>query len=92
MAILKKRGSLAWLQIGKRTSPEPFINDQPASKNKSYDELWKLLLIGDATVGKTNILRRYSNCEPHLRVFRFVDHTWESTYISTRGKWRQNVG
>lgn len=43
---------------------------------KTYDLLFKLLLIGDSGVGKTCIL------------FRFSDDAFTSTFISTIGKWR----
>lgn len=42
---------------------------------KTYDLLFKLLLIGDSGVGKTCIL------------FRFSDDAFTSTFISTIGKW-----
>lgn len=41
---------------------------------KSYDLLFKLLLIGDSGVGKTCIL------------FRFSDDAFNNTFISTIGK------
>ena len=41
---------------------------------KSYDYLFKVLLIGDSGVGKTEIL------------FRFSDKAFDSTFISTIGK------
>lgn len=41
---------------------------------KTYDLLFKLLLIGDSGVGKTCIL------------FRFSDDAFTSTFISTIGK------
>lgn len=41
---------------------------------KSYDYLFKLLLIGDSGVGKTCIL------------FRFSDDAFNTTFISTIGK------
>ena len=43
---------------------------------KSYDYLFKLLLIGDSGVGKTCIL------------FRFSDDAFNSTFISTIGEFR----
>ena len=44
---------------------------------KSYDYLFKLLLIGDSGVGKTCIL------------FRFSDDAFNTTFISTIGKRKQ---
>ena len=44
---------------------------------KSYDYLFKLLLIGDSGVGKTCIL------------FRFSDDAFNTTFISTIGKQRK---
>jgi len=44
---------------------------------KSYDYLFKLLLIGDSGVGKTCIL------------FRFSDDAFNTTFISTIGKKRR---
>ena len=41
---------------------------------KSYDYLFKVLLIGHVGVGKTEIL------------FRFSDKAFDSTFISTIGK------
>lgn len=43
---------------------------------KSYDYLFKLLLIGDSGVGKTCVL------------FRFSDDSYNATFISTIGTWR----
>lgn len=42
---------------------------------KTYDLLFKLLLIGDSGVGKTCVL------------FRFSDDAFNTTFISTIGKW-----
>lgn len=42
---------------------------------KTYDYLFKLLLIGDSGVGKTCIL------------FRFSEDAFNTTFISTIGKW-----
>jgi Ras-related protein Rab-10 len=44
-----------------------------STKNKNYDHLFKLLLIGDSGVGKTCIL------------FRFSDDAFNTTFISTIG-------
>lgn len=44
---------------------------------KSYDYLFKLLLIGDSGVGKTCIL------------FRFSDDAFNTTFISTIGKQKE---
>jgi GTPase SAR1 family protein len=45
---------------------------------KSFDVLFKLLLIGDSGVGKTCVL------------FRFSDDAFNTTFISTIGKWLSN--
>lgn len=42
---------------------------------QNYDELFKILIIGDSGVGKTSILRTYT--EPHS--------IWDSSYVSTIG-------
>lgn len=42
---------------------------------KTYDYLFKLLLIGDSGVGKTCVL------------FRFSEDAFNSTFISTIGSW-----
>ena len=42
---------------------------------KTYDFLFKLLLIGDSGVGKTCVL------------FRFSEDAFNSTFISTIGRW-----
>lgn len=46
---------------------------------KTYDLLFKLLLIGDSGVGKTCIL------------FRFSDDAFTSTFISTIGLWQIEI-
>lgn len=46
---------------------------------KTYDLLFKLLLIGDSGVGKTCIL------------FRFSDDAFTTTFISTIGMWSSIV-
>lgn len=48
-----------------------------AMAKKSYDYLFKLLLIGDSGVGKTCIL------------FRFSDDAFNTTFISTIGEWKR---
>lgn len=47
---------------------------------KTYDLLFKLLLIGDSGVGKTCVL------------FRFSDDAFNTTFISTIGEWPQTGG
>lgn len=42
---------------------------------KTYDYLFKLLLIGDSGVGKTSVL------------FRFSEDAFNTTFISTIGMW-----
>ena len=42
---------------------------------KTYDYLFKLLLIGDSGVGKTCVL------------FRFSEDAFNATFISTIGEW-----
>ncbi len=44
---------------------------------KKYDFLFKLLLIGDSGVGKTCL------------IIRFAEDNFNSTYISTIGKWTE---
>lgn len=51
----------------------PHINKQPMMA-KTYDYLFKLLLIGDSGVGKTCVL------------FRFSEDAFNSTFISTIGE------
>lgn len=46
---------------------------------KSYDYLFKLLLIGDSGVGKTSVL------------FRFSEDAFNTTFISTIGKPTKNL-
>ena len=46
-----------------------------ATNGKTYDYLFKLLLIGDSGVGKTCVL------------FRFSEDQFNSTFISTIGKY-----
>mmetsp|Transcript_14358 Transcript_14358/g.22446 ORF Transcript_14358/g.22446 Transcript_14358/m.22446 type:complete len:352 (-) Transcript_14358:187-1242(-) len=45
----------------------------PKAKTREYDHLFKLVLIGDATVGKTSLL------------LRFADDSFKDNYISTIG-------
>lgn len=45
---------------------------------KTYDYLFKLLLIGDSGVGKTSIL------------FRFSEDAFNISFISTIGKWSKS--
>ena len=42
---------------------------------KTYDQLYKLLLIGDSGVGKTSLL------------FRFAEDAFNATFISTIGEY-----
>lgn len=53
---------------------EKMASNQAAVPKKAYDLLFKLLLIGDADVGKTCILYRYAH------------DTFSTTFISTIGK------
>ena len=46
---------------------------------KEYDVLYKLLLIGDSSVGKTCILQKYTN------------DSFDSTFITTVGEIRSSV-
>ena len=41
--------------------------------NQEYDYLFKLLLIGNSSVGKSSLL------------LRFVDNTWDDTFVPTIG-------
>jgi len=61
---------------------------------KSYDLLFKLLLIGDSGVGKTCILFRYEETSNYYLAFylihfpphfRFSDDAFNTTFISTIG-------
>ncbi|KAH8293053.1 hypothetical protein KR018_001090, partial [Drosophila ironensis] len=57
--------------------PAPLsIQHSALSMAKTYDYLFKLLLIGDSGVGKTCIL------------FRFSEDAFNTTFISTIGKGR----
>ena len=51
-----------------------FLKFKMASGGKTYDYLFKLLLIGDSGVGKTCVL------------FRFSEDHFNSTFISTIGE------
>jgi GTPase SAR1 family protein len=41
--------------------------------NQEYDYLFKLLLIGNSSVGKSSLL------------FRFVENTWDENFVPTIG-------
>jgi GTPase SAR1 family protein len=43
------------------------------STNQEYDYLFKLLLIGNSSVGKSSLL------------FRFVENTWDDNFVPTIG-------
>ena len=43
------------------------------SDNQEYDYLFKLLLIGNSNVGKSSLL------------FRYVENTWNDTFVPTIG-------
>lgn len=55
-------------------------NDTNTTMAKTYDYLFKLLLIGDSGVGKTCVL------------FRFSEDAFNTTFISTIGKYRGGGG
>lgn len=65
-------GRFGWgSKLSRRSIPPKFIVKMA---KKTYDLLFKLLLIGDSGVGKTCIL------------FRFSDDAFNTTFISTIGK------
>ena len=43
------------------------------TNNQEYDYLFKLLLIGNSSVGKSSLL------------FRFVENTWDDNFVPTIG-------
>ena len=43
------------------------------SEGQEYDYLFKILLIGNSSVGKSSLL------------YRFVDNTWEDNFVPTIG-------
>ena len=43
------------------------------ANTQEYDYLFKLLLIGNSSVGKSSLL------------FRFVENTWDDNFVPTRG-------
>ena len=43
------------------------------ANNQEYDYLFKLLLIGNSSVGKSSLL------------FRFVENTWDDNFVPTIG-------
>lgn len=69
--IPRQRGAL-FLYISAAASPGG-ISAITSSMAKTYDYLFKLLLIGDSGVGKTCVL------------FRFSEDAFNSTFISTIG-------
>ncbi|XP_059574013.1 ras-related protein Rab-13 isoform X1 [Alligator mississippiensis] len=64
---------LAGSGIGSCTTAEKFGPGRAGAMAKSYDHLFKLLLIGDSGVGKTCL------------IIRFAEDNFSSTYISTIG-------
>lgn len=64
--------SVYLLHLGAYSSTRDRLGDEMAKK--TYDLLFKLLLIGDSGVGKTCIL------------FRFSDDAFSTTFISTIGE------
>ncbi|KAK7919213.1 hypothetical protein WMY93_010497 [Mugilogobius chulae] len=62
-------GHRAW-RAGRGVSDRP-LNQKPKTMAKTYDYLFKLLLIGDSGVGKTCLL------------FRFSEDAFNTTFIST---------
>lgn len=65
--------SCRWITKNKRKHPVTFTN-YTSIMAKSYDYLFKLLLIGDSGVGKTSVL------------FRFSEDAFNTTFISTIGE------
>ena len=68
--------SVLRIAISSEKKSEPrskMASNQAAVRKKAYDFMFKLLLIGDSGVGKSCVL------------YKFVDDTFNTTFISTIG-------
>ena len=55
-------------------------------EEESYDVLIKLMLLGDSTVGKTSILKRYSKNQFNPNYISSIGVDFETKYINTSYK------